>query len=58
MSKEQVDLMTKRSIIPVRVVELMVDSKEVMSRAWKDRYSPDRYVYVNYYKGLSMPSAT
>ncbi len=39
----QVELMTERSIIPVRVVELVVDSMEVVTRATYDRYSSDRY---------------
>ena len=38
----QVELMTKRSIIPVRVIELSLDSKEVVTRATIDRYSPNR----------------
>ncbi len=43
LSKKQVDLMTERCIIPVRVLELTVDSMEVVTRATADRYSPDRY---------------
>ena len=34
--------MTQRSIIPVRVIELELDSKAVVTRATADRYSPDR----------------
>ena len=37
------ELMTERCIIPVRVIELTVDSMEVVTRATADRYSPDRY---------------
>ncbi|XP_041351641.1 adenylate kinase 9-like isoform X3 [Gigantopelta aegis] len=42
ISKRQIELMTERSIIPVRVVELTLDSKEIMVRGTKDRVSPDR----------------
>ena len=44
VTKKQVDLMTKRSIIPVRVIELTLDSLEVVTRATMDRYSEDKYV--------------
>ncbi|CAH1800208.1 unnamed protein product [Owenia fusiformis] len=42
MTKRQVELMTERSIIPVRVIELTLESKEVMVRGTEDRYSPLR----------------
>ncbi|XP_077977825.1 adenylate kinase 9-like isoform X2 [Glandiceps talaboti] len=42
LTKKQVDLMTERSIIPVRVLELEVDSKELMLRGMKDRHSSER----------------
>ena len=43
VTMRQVELMTERCIIPVRVIELTVDSMEVVTRATADRYSPDRY---------------
>ena len=43
LTKKQVDLMTEWNIIPVRVVELDVDSKEVVVRGVKDRIAPTRY---------------
>ncbi|XP_072178424.1 adenylate kinase 9-like isoform X1 [Diadema setosum] len=42
VTKHQVDLMTERSIIPVVVLELAVDSRELMVRGMKDRHSADR----------------
>ena len=42
VTKEQVDIMTRRSIIPVRVIECVCDSKEIVTRATADRYSPQR----------------
>ena len=42
MTMPQVELMTKRSIIPVRVIEMALESKEVVTRATIDRYSPNR----------------
>lgn len=42
MTRTQIDLMTARSIIPVRVIETQLDSKEVVMRATLDRYSPAR----------------
>ncbi|XP_033125059.1 adenylate kinase 9-like isoform X4 [Anneissia japonica] len=42
LTKRQVDLMTEMNIIPVVVLELEVDSREVMVWGMKDRYSPDR----------------
>ena len=44
LTKAQVDLMTERSIIPVRVVEMQVDPKSIVERALKDRFSTDRSV--------------
>lgn len=43
-TKKQVELMTQCNIIPVRVIELVMDSKEVMVRGMKDRISPSRSV--------------
>lgn len=43
-TKKQVELMTQCNIIPVRVIELLMDSKEVMVRGMKDRISPSRSV--------------
>ena len=40
---KQVELMTERCLIPVRVFELMVKSKEIMVRGTKDRISSNRY---------------
>ena len=42
VTKKQVELMTKRAIIPVRVIELTMDSMEVVTRATIDRYSDDK----------------
>lgn len=42
INRRQIDLMTERSIIPVRVIELKLDSKNVMMRGVKDRLAPDR----------------
>ncbi|ESO88926.1 hypothetical protein LOTGIDRAFT_105959, partial [Lottia gigantea] len=42
LTKHQVELLTERSIIPVRVVELDIDNKTVMVRGTKDRVSEDR----------------
>lgn len=42
ITKKQVDLMNQRSIIPVRVIELEMNSNEVMVRGTKDRLSPAR----------------
>merc|ERR1712178_457119 len=42
ITRKQVDLMTERCIIPVRVIELQVDSREIVTRATADRYSPDK----------------
>jgi hypothetical protein len=36
------ELMHARSIIPVRVINLMLDSKEVVVRGVKDRIAPTR----------------
>lgn len=42
LSRQQVELMTKRNILPVRVLELQLPGMEIVTRATKDRYSPDR----------------
>merc|ERR1712178_226830 len=42
ITRKQVDLMTERCIIPVRVIELQGDSREIVTRATADRYSPDK----------------
>jgi len=44
MTKKQLDLMTKRSIIPIRVIELQVSAMEIASRATKDRFASERLV--------------
>ena len=43
MTKKQVELMHARSIIPVRIINLELDSKDVMIRGIKDRLAPTRY---------------
>lgn len=42
VTKRQVDLMTERSIIPVKLLELRVDDDEVFKRATLDRRLPSR----------------
>jgi adenylate/nucleoside-diphosphate kinase len=42
LTKNQVDLMTQRSLIPVRVLDLTVNSKELVTRATIDRYSAEK----------------
>ena len=42
ITKQQVKLMTDRSLIPVKVIELKCDVKEIMQRCIKDRTHPDR----------------
>ncbi len=42
VTMHQVELLTQRSIVPVRVVELRVDSIEVVTRATYDRFSEQR----------------
>ena len=42
MTKKQVELMHARSIIPVRIINLGLDSKDVMIRGIKDRLAPTR----------------
>ena len=44
---KHVELMTARDIIPVKVVELVVTSMEVVNRATADRYSIERYTTTN-----------
>ena len=41
-TKQQVKLMTDRGLIPVKVIELKCDVKEIMQRCIKDRTSPER----------------
>ena len=43
MTKRQVELMTERKIIPVKVLELQVDDDEVLKRGTADRNSLSRY---------------
>lgn len=40
MTLKQIQLMTKYSIIPVRVIEMELSSKDVLSRGVKDRLLP------------------
>jgi adenylate/nucleoside-diphosphate kinase len=42
VTKQQVALMNSRGLIPVKVIELKCDVKEIMHRCIKDRTSPDR----------------
>ena len=44
VTKHQVDLMTEHSILPVVVLELTVDSRELMVRGMRDRHSTERLV--------------
>ena len=44
VTKVQVELMEKRNIIPVKVIELEADVRECADRATYDRYSKDRSV--------------
>ena len=53
LSMKQVELMTERCLIPVRVFELMVKSKEIMVRGTKDRISSNRYSVVQYHNTVS-----
>ncbi len=41
-TKQQVRLMTDRGLIPVKVLEIKCDIKEIMQRCIKDRTQPDR----------------
>jgi len=43
-TQRQVELLTERCIIPFRIIELDVKSKEIMVRATKDRIGGARYV--------------
>ena len=53
---KHVELMTARDIIPVKVVELVVTSMEVVNRATADRYSIERYdYYISYHKLYTRP---
>ncbi|CAF0775596.1 unnamed protein product [Brachionus calyciflorus] len=42
VKKEQIKIMTDRSLIPVKVIELKCDVKEIMHRCIKDRTSAER----------------
>ncbi|KAL9969395.1 hypothetical protein ACROYT_G021608 [Oculina patagonica] len=42
VTKRQVELLTERKIIPVRVVELQVEDDEVLRRGTADRHAPTR----------------
>lgn len=42
VTKKQVELMTERKIIPVRVLELQVEDEEVLIRGTADRHAPTR----------------
>jgi adenylate/nucleoside-diphosphate kinase len=41
-TKHQIDLLTERCLIPVRVFELDVKSKEIMVRGTRDRIAASR----------------
>ena len=53
LSMKQVELMTERCLIPVRVFELMVKSKEIMVRGTKDRISSNRYSLILIIRSIS-----
>lgn len=42
VTKKQVELLTERKIIPVKVLELQVDDDEVLRRGTADRHAPTR----------------
>ena len=42
VTKQQVKLMTDRNLIPVKVIELKVDIKEMMQRCIRDRTGAER----------------
>ena len=42
VSRQLTELMAARGLVPVRVIDLQLSSHEVVTRATKDRYSPDR----------------
>lgn len=42
MTRKQADLMEARSIIPVLVVELQLDTVEVLKRGLSDKMKPNR----------------
>ena len=52
---KHVELMTARDIIPVKVVELVVTSMEVVNRATADRYSIERYTNTNMFILVTKP---
>ena len=43
LTKNQIDLMTQRKIIPVKVLELHVEEEELLRRGTVDRHAPTRY---------------
>jgi len=45
----QVKLLEQRNIIPVCIIELDVDTKELANRATIDRYSPTKYVSLSHH---------
>ena len=42
LTMNQIELMTQRKIIPVKVLELRVEEEEVLRRGTVDRHSPSR----------------
>ena len=44
MTRSQIDLMTEHCIIPVRVIELDLESKECLIRGVRDRLNVPRLV--------------
>ena len=42
VSRRLTELMAGRGLVPVRVIDLQLSSHEVVTRATRDRYSPDR----------------
>ena len=43
-TKKQVELMNERKILPVKIIELDVEDKELKRRAAMDRRSKERFV--------------
>lgn len=41
ISRKLTEIMASRGLVPVRVIDLQLSSHEVVTRATKDRYSPD-----------------
>lgn len=42
LTRSQIELMTERSLIPLRVIELNCSNTEIVDRATKDRFASDR----------------